>query len=89
MTYITESPVASRRNEMGSRLTNNTNIHPVGGAGGGGPGSQLPGCLVSFQLSNIRYKEKGWTVIKPSTEDVMMDNQKRALIVLKSSLRSM
>lgn len=83
MTNIIESSLASRRNDMASRMTHNTTTTQAGG------GSQFPGCSVSFQLSNNRFREKGWTVIKPSLEDTLTDNNKRALLLLKTSLNNM
>ncbi len=85
LTHISESPIAplnireKTRNEMDSRLTQTTNIQL---------GSNL-GCLVNYQLSNFKFREKGWTVISPSLEDSLKDNQKKAVKSLKDSLKSM
>ncbi len=62
------------RTEMSSRLTQNTNN---------------PGCMVNYQLSNCHFREKGWTVFSPNDEDRMVDNQKKAVLCLKTSLINM
>ncbi len=63
------------RNEMGSRLTQNTN-------------NQI-GCFVNYQLSNFYYKEKGWTVYSANKEDQLIDNKKKALFALHVTMCNM
>ncbi len=85
LTHISESPLTSSnirekvRNEMSSRLTQTTYTQLGSGAG----------YLVNYQLSNFHYREKGWTVIAPSLEDSLKDDQKKTIAALKASLKSM
>lgn len=85
LTHISESPLTSSnirekvRNEMSSRLTQTTFTQLGSG----------PGYLVNYQLSNFQYREKGWTVIAPSLEDSLKDDQKKTIAALKASLKSM
>jgi hypothetical protein len=51
--------------------------------------SNASGCLVSYQLSSHLYRDKGWTVLKINVEEELLDNERKALMSLSESLKSM
>ena len=51
--------------------------------------SNASGCLVSYQLSSHLYRDKGWTVLKINVEEELLDNERKALVSLSESLKSM
>ncbi len=73
---LTNSNAVRSRTEMSSRLTQNTS-------------NNQSGCLVNYQLSNFNFREKGWTVFNSNEEDRLIDNQRKALLCLKTSSSNM
>lgn len=51
--------------------------------------SSTSGCLVTYQLSSHLYRDKGWTVLKINVEEELLDNERKALMALSESLKSM
>ena len=51
--------------------------------------SSVAGCLVSYQLSSHLYRDKGWTVLKINLEEEFLDNERKAVVALTESLKSM
>ncbi len=51
--------------------------------------SNASGCLVSYQLSSHLYRDKGWTVLKINVEEELLDNERKALVSLSESMKSM
>jgi len=51
--------------------------------------SNASGCLVTYQLSSHLYRDKGWTVLKINVEEELLDNERKALMALSESLKSM